>query len=194
MSTDLSQIIINLFSFNAILFAIMILAITIFGVVVGGMGLLEGYVYTTGNARFSTRQASFSGAIMKLAIGSAAAIGAIIFYQIAGTFSVGTDATAKNVLDFAQNGSISGSYCEQFRYSVTLIWMIIGTVALFNAARTAYRKSNGEMITWGQPILYLLAGVGCYFVNAITMMGANTTGLNMGIENMCKAFGMVGAG
>ncbi|GAA5544271.1 MULTISPECIES: hypothetical protein [Hyphomicrobiales] len=192
--TDLTQIIINIFSFNSIVFSIMILSITLFGVIVGGMGLIEGYAYTTGNSRFSTRQASFSGALMKLAIGSAAAVGAVIFYQIGGTFSLGQNETTRNVLDYAQNGSISGTYCQQFHYSVTIIWMLIGTVALFNAARTAYRKSNGEMITWGQPILYLLGGIMCYFVNDITSMAANTIGLQVGLDNLCKAFGMAGAG
>ena len=75
--TDLTEIIINLFKANSILLSIMILSITIFGVIVGGMGLLEGYQYTSGNSRFSTRQATFTGAIMKLALGSAAAMGAV---------------------------------------------------------------------------------------------------------------------
>ncbi len=38
----LTEIIINLFKANSILLSIMILSITIFGVIVGGMGLLEG--------------------------------------------------------------------------------------------------------------------------------------------------------
>ncbi|WPE24122.1 hypothetical protein ShzoTeo12_53420 (plasmid) [Shinella zoogloeoides] len=37
--TDLTEIIINLFKANSILLSIMILSITIFGVIVGGMGL-----------------------------------------------------------------------------------------------------------------------------------------------------------
>ncbi len=40
--TDLTEIIINLFIANSILLSIMILSITSFGVIVGGMGLLEG--------------------------------------------------------------------------------------------------------------------------------------------------------
>lgn len=190
---DVTQIIINIFKFNSIFFAIMILSITLFGVIVGGMGLIEGYQHTTGNHRFSTRQATFTGALMKLAIGSAAAIGAVIFYQIGGTFSLSNDPTAKNVLDFAQSGSVTGTYCQKFQYSVTLIWMILGTVALFNAARLSYRKSNGEMIAWGQPINYLIGGVMCYFVNAITAMAAKTVGLEVGLDNLCKAFGMAGS-
>ncbi len=191
--TDLTEIIINLFKANSILLSIMILSITIFGVIVGGMGLLEGYQYTSGNSRFSTRQATFTGAIMKLALGSAAAMGAVIFYRLAGTFSLAEDATTSNVLDYAQSGSITGTYCQQFQYSVTLIWMIIGTVALFNAARSAYRKSNGEMVPWSTPVYYLIGGIMCYFVNGITAMAANTIGLEVGLDNMCKAFGMAGA-
>jgi hypothetical protein len=191
--TDLTEIIINLFIANSILLSIMILSITIFGVIVGGMGLLEGYQYTSGNSRFSTRQATFTGAIMKLALGSAAAMGAVIFYRLAGTFSLAEDATTSNVLDYAQSGSITGTYCQQFQYSVTLIWMIIGTVALFNAARSAYRKSNGEMVPWSTPVYYLIGGIMCYFVNGITAMAANTIGLEVGLDNMCKAFGMAGA-
>ncbi|MCA1869567.1 hypothetical protein HW571_28560 [Agrobacterium genomosp. 3] len=191
--TDLTEIIINLFKANSILLSIMILSITIFGVIVGGMGLLEGYQYTSGNSRFSTRQATFTGAIMKLALGSAAAMGAVIFYRLAGTFSLAEDATTSNVLDYAQSGSITGTYCQQFQYSVTLIWMIIGTVALFNAARSAYRKSNGEMVPWSTPVYYLIGGIMCYFVNGITAMIANTIGLEVGLDNMCKAFGMAGA-
>jgi len=191
--TDLTEIIINLFKANSILLSIMILSITIFGVIVGGMGLLEGYQYTSGNSRFSTRQATFTGAIMKLALGSAAAMGAVIFYRLAGTFSLAEDATTSNVLDYAQSGSITGTYCQQFQYSVTLIWMIIGTVALFNAARSAYRKSNGEMMPWSTPVYYLIGGIMCYFVNGITAMIANTIGLEVGLDNMCKAFGMAGA-
>jgi hypothetical protein len=191
--TDLTEIIINLFKANSILLSIMILSITIFGVIVGGMGLLEGYQYTSGNSRFSTRQATFTGAIMKLALGSAAAMGAVIFYCLAGTFSLAEDATTSNVLDYAQSGSITGTYCQQFQYSVTLIWMIIGTVALFNAARSAYRKSNGEMVPWSTPVYYLIGGIMCYFVNGITAMIANTIGLEVGLDNMCKAFGMAGA-
>jgi hypothetical protein len=190
--TDLIEAIINLFKFNSVFLSIMILSITIFGVIVGGVGLLEGYQYSSGNSRFSTRQATFTGAIMKMAIGSAAALGAVVFYRMAGTFSLADDQTTSNVLDYAQNRSITGTYCQQFQYSVTLIWMIIGTVALFNAARTAYRKSNGEMITWGQPIAYLIGGIMCYFVNGITAMVANTIGLEVGLDNMCKAFGMAG--
>ncbi len=154
---------------------------------------LEGYQYTSGNSRFSTRQATFTGAIMKLALGSAAAMGAVIFYRLAGTFSLAEDATTSNVLDYAQSGSITGTYCQQFQYSVTLIWMIIGTVALFNAARSAYRKSNGEMVPWSTPVYYLIGGIMCYFVNGITAMIANTIGLEVGLDNMCKAFGMAGA-
>lgn len=191
--TDLTEIIINLFKANSILLSIMILSITLFGVIVGGMGLLEGYQYTSGNSRFSTRQATFTGAIMKLALGSAAAMGAVIFYRLAGTFSLAEDATTSNVLDYAQSGSITGTYCQQFQYSVTLIWMIIGTVALFNAARSAYRKSNGEMVPWSTPVYYLIGGIMCYFVNGITAMIANTIGLEVGLDNMCKAFGMAGA-
>lgn len=191
--TDLTEIIINLFKANSILLSIMILSITIFGVIVGGMGLLEGYQYTSGNSRFSTRQATFTGAIMKLALGSAAAMGAVIFYRLAGTFSLAEDATTSNVLDYAQSGSITGTYCQQFQYSVTLIWMIIGTVALFNAARSAYRKSNGEMVPWSTPVYYLIGGIMCYFVNGITAMAANTIGLEVELDNMCKAFGMAGA-
>lgn len=191
--TDLTEIIINLFKANSILLSIMILSITIFGVIVGGMGLLEGYQYTSGNSRFSTRQATFTGAIMKLALGSAAAMGAVIFYRLAGTFSLAEDATTSNVLDYAQSGSITGTYCQQFQYSVTLIWMIIGTVALFNAARSAYRKSNGEMVPWSTPVYYLIGGIMCYFVNGITAMIANTIGLEVGLDNMCKSFGMAGA-
>lgn len=191
--TDLTEIIINLFKANSILLSIMILSITIFGVIVGGMGLLEGYQYTSGNSRFSTRQATFTGAIMKLALGSAAAMGAVIFYRLAGTFSLAEDATTSNVLDYAQSGSITGTYCQQFQYSLTLIWMIIGTVALFNAARSAYRKSNGEMVPWSTPVYYLIGGIMCYFVNGITAMAANTIGLEVGLDNMCKAFGMAGA-
>ena len=97
------------------------------------------------------------------------------------------------VLDYAQSGSITGTYCQQFQYSVTLIWMIIGTVALFNAARSAYRKSNGEMVPWSTPVYYLIGGIMCYFVNGITAMIANTIGLEVGLDNMCKAFGMAGA-
>jgi len=192
--TDLSEIIINIFSFNAILFSILILSITLFGVIVGGMGLIEGYQYTTGNTRFSTRQSSFSGALMKMAIGSAAAIGAVVFYQMSGTFSLGQDSTTKNVLDYTQTGTLTGTYCEKFHYSVTLIWMIIGTVALFNAARSAYRKSNGEMITWGSPFAYLIAGIMCYSVNGLTAMVAKTIGLEVGIDNLCRAFGMASGG
>jgi hypothetical protein len=191
--TDLTEIIVNLFKFNSIFFAVMILSITLFGVIVGGMGLLEGYQYSSGNHRFSTRQSTFTGAIMKMALGSAAAIGAVVFYRMAGTFSLADDPTTSNVLDYAQQGSITGTYCEQFQYSVTLIWMIIGTVALFNAARSAYRKSNGEMITWGQPVAYLIGGIMCYFVNGITAMAAKTIGLEVGLDNMCRAFGMAGA-
>lgn len=191
--TDLSEIIINLFKANSIFLSIMILSITIFGVIVGGMGLLEGYQYTSGNSRFSTRQATFTGAIMKLTLGSAAAMGAVIFYRLAGTFSLAEDATTSNVLDYAQSGSITGTYCQQFQYSVTLIWMIIGTVALFNAARSTYRKSNGEILPWSTPVYYLIGGVMCYFVNGITAMIANTIGLEVGLDNMCKAFGMAGA-
>jgi len=191
--TDLTEIIINLFKANSILLSIMILSITIFGVIVGGMGLLEGYQYTSGNARFSTRQATFTGAIMKLALGSAAALGAVVFYRMAGTFSLADDPTTSNVLDFAQSGSITGTYCQQFQYSVTLIWMIIGTVALFNAARSAYRKSNGEMVPWSTPVYYLIGGIMCYFVNGITAMLAKTIGLEVGLDNMCRAFGMAGA-
>lgn len=191
--TDLTEIIINLFKFNSILLSIMILSITIFGVIVGGMGLLEGYQYTSGNSRFSTRQPTFTGAIMKLALGSAAAMGAVIFYRLAGTFSLAEDTTTSNVLDFAQNGSVSGTYCQQFQYSVTLIWMVIGTVAIFNAARSAYKKSNGEMVPWSTPVAYLIGGIMCYFVNGITAMIANTIGLEVGLDNLCKAFGMAGA-
>lgn len=191
--TDLVEVIINLFKFNSVLLAIIILSITIFGVIVGGLGLLEGYQYTSGNSRFSTRQATFTGAIMKMAIGSAAAMGAVIFYRMAGTFSLADDPTTSNVLDYAQSGSISGTYCQQFQYSVTLIWMIIGTVALLNAARSAYKKSNGEMVSWSTPIYYLIGGIMCYFVNGITAMAANTIGLEVGLDNMCKAFGMAGA-
>lgn len=191
--TDLTEIIISLFKANSVLLSIMILSITLFGVIVGGMGLLEGYQYTSGNSRFSTRSATFTGAIMKLALGSAAAMGAVVFYRMAGTFSLADDPTTSNVLDYAQSGSITGTYCQQFQYSVTLIWMIIGTVALFNAARSAYRKSNGEMVPWSTPIYYLIGGIMCYFVNGITAMVANTIGLEVGLENMCKAFGMAGA-
>ncbi|NSX94430.1 hypothetical protein [Agrobacterium tumefaciens] len=191
--TDLVEAIINLFKFNSVFLSIMILSITIFGVIVGGVGLLEGYQYSSGNNRFSTRQATFTGAIMKMTIGSAAALGAVVFYRMAGTFSLADDPTTSNVLDFAQQRSITGTYCQQFQYSVTLIWMIIGTVALFNAARTAYRKSNGEMIPWGQPIAYLIGGIMCYFVNGITAMVANSIGLEVGLDNMCKAFGLAGA-
>lgn len=191
--TDLSEVIINLFSVNSIIFAIMILSITVFGLIMGAMGLLEGYNYTTGNDRFSTRHATFSGSIMKLVLGSAAAVGAVLFYQMAGTFAVADDPTTANVLNYAQQRSISGTYCQQFHYSVTLIWMIIGTVALFNAFRTAYQKSNGETISWGTPIAYFIAGVLCYFVNGITAMAANTIGLNVGLDNLCRAFGMAGA-
>ena len=70
---------------------------------------------------------------------------------------------------------------------------IIGTVALFNAARSAYRKSNGEMVPWSTPVYYLIGGIMCYFVNGITAMIANTIGLEVGLDNMCKAFGMAGA-
>ena len=112
---------------------------------------------------------------------------------LAGTFSLAEDATTSNVLDYAQSGSITGTYCQQFQYSVTLIWMIIGTVALFNAARSAYRKSNGEMVPWSTPVYYLIGGIMCYFVNGITAMIANTIGLEVGLDNMCKAFGMAGA-
>ncbi|MCQ8897817.1 hypothetical protein NQT62_15380, partial [Limnobacter humi] len=115
------------------------------------------------------------------------------FYRLAGTFSLAEDATTSNVLDYAQSGSITGTYCQQFQYSVTLIWMIIGTVALFNAARSAYRKSNGEMVPWSTPVYYLIGGIMCYFVNGITAMIANTIGLEVGLDNMCKAFGMAGA-
>lgn len=191
--TDLTEIIINLFKFNSVLFSIMILSITVFGVIVGGMGLIEGYQYSTGNQRFSTRQATFTGFLMKMAIGSAAGIGATVFYRMAGTFSLQNDAVAKNVLDFASNGSVTGTYCQQFQYSVTLIWMIIGTVALFGAARTAYQKSNGELVPWSKPIAFLIGGIGCYFVNEITAMAANTIGLSVGLDNMCKAFGAAGA-
>lgn len=191
--TDLVEAIINLFKFNSVFLSIMILSITIFGVIVGGVGLLEGYQYSSGNNRFSTRQATFTGAIMKMTIGSAAALGAVVFYRMAGTFSLADDPTTSNVLDFAQQRSITGTYCQQFQYSVTLIWMIIGTVALFNAARTAYRKSNGEMIPWGQPVAYLIGGIMCYFVNGITSMVANSIGLEVGLDNMCKAFGLAGA-
>jgi hypothetical protein len=191
--TDLTEIIISLFKANSVLLSIMILSITLFGVIVGGMGLLEGYQYTSGNSRFSTRAATFTGAIMKLALGSAAAMGAVVFYRMAGTFSLADDPTTSNVLDYAQSGSITGTYCQQFQYSVTLIWMIIGTVALFNAARSAYRKSNGEMVPWSTPVYYLIGGIMCYFVNGITAMVSNTIGLEVGLENMCKAFGMAGA-
>lgn len=190
--TDLSTIIVNLFSFNSILLSIMILSITLFGVIVGGLGLVEGYQYSTGDHRFSTRNATLTGFLSKMAIGGGAAVGAVLFYQMGTTFAVSGDPTTSSVLDFARKQSISGTYCEQFRYSITLIWMIIGTVALFNAFTTWTRKSNGEMIPARTPILYLVGGVLCYFVNGVTAMAAKTIGLDVGLENMCRAFALAG--
>ena len=49
------------------------------------------------------------------------------------------------------------------------------------------------MVPWSTPVYYLIGGIMCYFVNGITAMVANTIGLEVGLENMCKAFGMAGA-
>lgn len=71
--------------------------------------------------------------------------------------------------------------------------MVIGTVTVFNAAKSAYKKSNGEMVPWSTQIAYLIGGIMCYFVNGITAMIANTIRLKVGLDNICKAFGMAGA-
>jgi hypothetical protein len=183
----MDEIIINLFKFNSVVLSILILSVTVFGVIVGSIGIYEGWLHSSGDDRFSTRRATVTGALLKMMIGGAAAVGAAVFYQLAGTFSVADDPTVKQVLNFGLGQSLSGTYCQRFQYSITIVFMILGTVAFFNGFRLAYQKSNGSQITWGQPINFFVGGVFCYFVNQITNMAAATLNMDIGLDKLCSA-------
>ncbi|WP_318914446.1 hypothetical protein [Shinella zoogloeoides] len=158
----------------------------------GRHGTLEGYQYTSGNSRFSTRQATFTGAI-EASPRQRSGDGRSYFLPL------GWHLFTRRRCDHEQ--------CSR----LCAIWLDHGHVlpavpilrnsdlddhrhgGAFQRRPFGISQINGEMVPWSTPVYYLIGGIMCYFVNGITAMIANTIGLEVGLDNMCKAFGMAGA-
>lgn len=166
--------------------------IGLFGVYAGTAGLVDAYSVALGSASaLGNRQPTPAGAVLKVVLGGAMIVSPYLLWQAGNTFVAG-GAQTFNMFNYA-DGTSRGTYCLDFQSALTFFFQALGMVAWFFAFNIIYKRINGDHGGLGSPWLYFVGGTLCFFINDVAKIIQNSTGMNIGFENICTALGGGGA-
>ena len=122
-------------------------------------------------------------------IGGLMTIPSVVFWR-AGDMLLGGGASTQTTILAYIEGSAPTGYCDNFVRAITLTFMAVGAIAIFNAFmafddRAKGFNQNGVRVGLG----YLIGGIGCFFITDVVAIVAATIGIDTGFPQICTALG-----
>lgn len=185
MGSDLGTILINSSTVFALGIKAVILLAALVGLVITAIALIDIYVILVGESRYTNRQPSWWGAITRILLGGALACLSGLLWVAGDTFANGGSQTAEI---FNYGGGGGSSYCDQIRIALSLLFMLVGTIAYLRAGLLINQRANGaSMHTGGNPWVFVIAGTLVFFVSDVISAIGTTFGMDLGMAAVCRS-------
>lgn len=129
------------------------------------------------------------GSLTRIVIGGLMVVPAAVLWRAADLFIDGATATETSVLAYIADGAPTET-CDQFGAAVQLMLLVVGLIAIYFAYRNADDQARGfNMNGYRTAVPYAIGGLCCIFIEDIFNVIGATFDLDVGISNLCAAFG-----
>ena len=121
------------------------------------------------------------------ALAGALAVPAVIFWKSANTLVLGGQKTYD---EFAYlQTAPTGGYCEGATNALTAFFMLLGGISILIAAYNLWGRVGGDSHTHSnvKAATYFIGGILLFFVTDVAAIAANTTGIPVGLPQICAA-------
>ena len=154
------------------------------GLTIGIVAIFDAYQHAVGE--MSPRLASKGSIPFRLILAGAMVVSPLILWRAANTFVLGGDETY-DMFSYTA-GNQNTPYCQLFHQSLSFFFMFIGSVAIATAAIQANSLANGRSNnSWFGPAVFFIGGILCFFIDDVGMIIGNTIGMEISLDNICKA-------
>lgn len=129
------------------------------------------------------------GSLIRVAIGGLMVVPAAVLWRAADLFIDGGTATETSVLAYIADGAPTAT-CDRFGAAIQLMLLVVGLIALYFAYRNADDQARGfNSNGYRTAVPYAIGGLLCIFIEDIFSIIGETFGLDVGMTNLCAAFG-----
>lgn len=133
--------------------------------------------------------ATVVGSLTRVLIGGLMVVPSVVLWRAADLFLDGASATETSVLAYI-GGPLPTATCDRFAAAIQLMFLVVGLIAIFHAYRSADDYARGfDANGYRTAIPYALGGLGCVFIQDIFLILGSTFDLDVGLSNLCTAFG-----
>lgn len=188
-SIDLLTFLKNLADTFPPLFVFILVAAGAYGAWMALQGIWDAYQVAIGEAMWANRPPTLGGALSKFIIGVGMTTLPILMSYAAVVVTDKPTETASSVFDYTSGSVATKPYCEAITTTVSLYALVIGGLAWFYAGHIWYQRSNGQVTRSGSPVVYIIAGTCCIFLNDVLRVIANTTSIDFTLSNFCATLG-----
>lgn len=132
---------------------------------------------------------SVGGSLTRVVIGGLMVVPSAVLWRSADLFLDGATATEATVLAYISGGAPMGT-CERFGAAIQLMFLVVGLIALYFAYRNADDQARGfNRNGYRTAMPYAIGGLCCVFIEQVFVVLANTLDLDLGLSQLCGAFG-----
>lgn len=185
---DLGTILINLGTTFPVATKLVYVIIAMMGCWVLLLAMIDGYKHAVGE--IDGNIGSKGSLVWRCALAGAMVVAPVLLWSAAETFVAGGGKTYDIFSYSPQRGSTP--YCDQFSSTVTLLFMLIGSISIaygLNVLHARAKNDNSARAGFGGAMIWLIGGTFCFFVQDVAVIISNTIGIQIGFDNICKALG-----
>lgn len=180
---DLLSVFNDLSTFWSVFTTLIYMLIALGGIIVSGQALWDLRSHLLGIT--SPDLAPIASVPVRLLLAGAMIVAPVLIWNAANTFVLGGDITY-DMFSYTKS-SKNTPYCEMFNYSLTLFFILIGTISIGSSCylinQIAAKKSQKSI---GSALILFIGGVLLIFANDAAQIIGNTVGMDISLENICR--------
>lgn len=180
---DLISIFNELSTFWNVFTTLLYMLIALGGIIIAGMALWDLRTHLLGIT--SPDLAPIGSVPVRLLLAGAMIVAPVLVWNAANTFVLGGDITY-DMFSYTKSPKTT-PYCEMFEYSLTLFFVLIGTISIGTACylvnQIAAKKSQKSI---GSALILFVGGVLLIFSNDTAQIIGNTIGMDISLANICR--------